>query len=60
MTKYLIVYYDDQDNYQYKIIFREEVPAHSWLQAHPWDLPETCDVIFVAEILGQVSSVMVA
>lgn len=59
MTKYLILYYDEND-YGYKILTREEVPAHSWLQPHVWDLPETYDVICVAMIAGDISSVMVA
>lgn len=60
MSKYLIIYYDG-DNYTHKVVVKNTaVPSHSWLLPHAWDLRENVDVIAVAQILGDISSVMVA
>lgn len=59
MNQYLVIYSED-DGYNYCIYIREDPPAHSWLQPHVWDLPEACTIVAVAQLRGDVSSVMVA
>lgn len=59
MNQYLVIYSED-DAYNYYICTREAPPAHSWLQPRIWDLTEACTIVAVAQLRGDISSVMVA
>lgn len=59
MNQYLIIYCE-YESYNYFIMTREDPPAHSWFQPHVWNLTEQCVIVAVAQITGNVSSVMVA